>query len=62
VRAFKASRDEPLARHALQRLEETARREMNLTPTVIEAVKAGATLGEISDTLRTVHGGHDPNA
>jgi methylmalonyl-CoA mutase N-terminal domain/subunit len=62
VRAFKASRDEPLARHALQRLEETARREMNLTQTVIEAVKAGATLGEISDTLRTVYGGHDPNA
>jgi len=62
VKAFKASRDEPLARHALQRLEETARREMNLTAPVIDAVKAGATLGEISDTLRTVYGGHDPNA
>jgi len=62
VRAFKASRDEPQTRHARQRLEETARREMNLTPGVIDAVKAGATLGEISDTLRRVYGGHDPNA
>ncbi len=62
VRAFTGSRDEPQARHAIQRLEETARREMNLTPGVIDAVKAGATLGEISDTLRRVYGGHDPNA
>jgi len=62
VRAFKASRDEPRARHARERLEESARREMNLMPAVIDAVKAGTTLGEISDTLREVYGGHDPNA
>jgi len=29
---------------------------------VIDAVKAGATLGEISDALRQVYGAHDPNA
>jgi methylmalonyl-CoA mutase N-terminal domain/subunit len=62
VRAFKASRDEARARHARERLEESARREMNLMPAVIDAVKAGTTLGEISDTLRDVYGGHDPNA
>ncbi len=62
VRAFKASRDLPQARHALGRLEETARRDMNLTPAVIDAVKAGATLGEISDTLRRVYGAYEPNA
>ena len=62
VRSFKASRDEPLARHALDRLTEIARRDMNLTPGVIDAVKAGATLGEISDALRRVYGAHDPNA
>ena len=62
TRAFKASRDEPRAKHALQRVEESARREMNLTPGVIDAVKAGATLGEISDCLRRVYGTHDPNA
>jgi methylmalonyl-CoA mutase N-terminal domain/subunit len=60
VRAFRASRDEPQTKHALQRLEETARRELNLTPAVIDAVKAGATLGEVSDTLRRVYGSHDP--
>ena len=62
VRAFRAARDEPLARHARERLLESARREMNLMPAVIDAVKAGTTLGEISDTLRDVYGGHDPNA
>ena len=35
---------------------------MNLMLAVIDAVKAGTTLGEISDTLRDVYGGHDPNA
>jgi methylmalonyl-CoA mutase N-terminal domain/subunit len=62
VRSFRASRDDARAKHALQRLEETARRDMNLTPSVIDAVKAGATLGEISDTLRRVYGTYDPNA
>ena len=62
VRDFKASRDEPRARHALQRLGEVARRDMNLTPGVIDAIKAGATLGEISDALRRIYGTHDPNA
>ncbi len=61
VRAFKASRDEPLPRHELERLTEIGRREMNLTPGVIDAVKAGATLGEISETLRQVFGSYDPN-
>ncbi|TMQ60704.1 MAG: methylmalonyl-CoA mutase [Candidatus Eisenbacteria bacterium] len=62
VRDFKASRDEPRAKHTLHRLEEVARRDMNLTPAVIDAVKAGATLGEISDALRRAYGTHDPNA
>src|SRR6267143_361692 len=62
VRSFRASREAPRAKHALERLEETARRDMNLTPGVIDAVKARATLGEISDALRRVFGSHDPNA
>jgi len=62
VREFKASRDEPRARHSLQRLDEVARRDMNLVPAVIDAVKARATLGEISDALRRVFGSHDANA
>ncbi|MBI4364279.1 MAG: methylmalonyl-CoA mutase [Candidatus Latescibacteria bacterium] len=62
VRAFKAARDGEHANHALGRLGDLARREMNLVPGVIDAVKAGATLGEISDELRRVYGTHDPNA
>ena len=44
------------------RIEESARRELNLMPAVIDAVKASATLGEISDTLRRVYKTYDPNA
>jgi methylmalonyl-CoA mutase N-terminal domain/subunit len=60
VRAFKASRDQNLAKHALDTLEASARRELNLVEPTIDAVKAGATLGEISDVLRHVYGTHDP--
>jgi len=60
--AFRASRDRTGTAHALTRLEETARREGNLMPGVIDAVQAGATLGEVSDALRRVYGTHDPNA
>jgi methylmalonyl-CoA mutase N-terminal domain/subunit len=62
VRAFKAARDQDHVKHALGRVEESARREMNIAPAVIDAVKAGATVGEISDALRLVYGAHDPNA
>jgi methylmalonyl-CoA mutase N-terminal domain/subunit len=62
VRSFKASRDEALARHAVARLEESARRDMNLAPLVIDAVRSGATLGEISDALRRAYKTYDPNA
>jgi methylmalonyl-CoA mutase N-terminal domain/subunit len=62
VRAFRAAREAPLAAHALERVEESARRELNLVPATIDAVKAGATLGEISDALRRVYGSYDPRA
>ncbi len=62
VRAFRASRDEKGATLASQRVEETARRDGNLTPAVIDAVKAGATLGEISDALRRVYHTYQPGA
>jgi len=60
VRAFKAARDQNLAKHSLDSLEQAARRELNLVEPTIDAVKAGATLGEISDVLRRVYGTHDP--
>jgi methylmalonyl-CoA mutase N-terminal domain/subunit len=60
VRAFKMKRDAALAAAAAARIEETARREGNLMPAVIDAVKAGVTLGEVSDALRRVYRTYDP--
>ncbi|MGE5177739.1 MAG: methylmalonyl-CoA mutase [Bacteroidota bacterium] len=61
VRVFKATRDAAGAAAATDRVEETARRDGNLVPAVIDAVKAGATLGEISDALRRVYRTYDPS-
>ena len=41
VAAFKAARDPDLARHALGRLEESARRELNLMPGVPRLFRPG---------------------
>ena len=62
VRTFRDSRDQALAGAATQRVEETARRDGNLVPAVVDAVKAGATLGEISDSLRRVYRTYDAGA
>jgi methylmalonyl-CoA mutase N-terminal domain/subunit len=60
VRAAKAARNGAAATQAVMRVEETARRDGNLVPSVIDAVKAAVTLGEISDTLRKVYSTYDP--
>jgi methylmalonyl-CoA mutase N-terminal domain/subunit len=60
VRAFRDARDARGATLAIERLEETARRDGNLVPAVIDAVKAGVTLGEASDALRRVYHTYDP--
>jgi len=62
VRAHRAARDEKGAALATQRVEETARRDGNLVPAVIDAVKAGSTLGEISDALRRVYHTFQPGS
>jgi len=54
--ALKSKRDEKRLVAALDRVEQTARRDENLMPSVLEAVEAYATLGEISDRLRKVFG------
>jgi len=40
----------------LERLHYSAEKDENLMPTIIEATKAYATLGEINDVLRKVYG------
>ena len=62
VRAFRNARDPALAEAAVRRVEETARRDGNLVPAVVDAVKANGTLGEISDALRRVYHSYDPGA
>jgi len=56
LQAMRASRDAAAWAAALDRLEAVARGADNIVPAMIEAVKAEATLGEISDRLRAVWG------
>ncbi len=58
VRRLRAERDDALWRSSLERLEEAARTDANLLPPLIDAVRAYATVGEISDRLRTAWGEH----
>ena len=58
LRRVRAERDPAAWTAALARLEEAARGSDNLLPPMIEAVKAYATVGEISDRLRAVWGEH----
>ena len=58
VRRVRAERDGGAWSAALARLEDAARGTDNLLPPIIEAVNAYATVGEISDRLRTAFGVH----
>ena len=56
VRALRSRRDMRPWEQSLNSVEDAARSGANLMPTIIQAVKANATVGEISDTLRKVFG------
>jgi len=58
VRRVRAERDTDAWTAALERLERAAAGTDNLLPPIIDAVKARATLGEISDRLRVAWGEH----
>jgi methylmalonyl-CoA mutase, N-terminal domain len=58
IAALRSARDAAAWSDALHRLEAVARGTDNILPAVIDAVKAEATLGEISDRLRAVWGEH----
>jgi len=57
--ARRRARDHQTVQATLARIGEVARGEENLLPPIIDAVKAGATLGEISDVLRRAWGTYD---
>jgi methylmalonyl-CoA mutase N-terminal domain/subunit len=56
VQKLRARRDGVQVATALKEIEATARSERNLMPTILEAVKSYATVGEVSDALRNVFG------
>lgn len=56
LRRVKEKRDGARVRRALERLEQAAAGNENLMPHVIEAVKAYATVGEITASLKKVYG------
>jgi methylmalonyl-CoA mutase, N-terminal domain len=58
LQRVRAERDRASWQAALRRLEEVARGTDNLLPPIVEAVKAYATVGEISDSLRVAWGEH----
>jgi len=58
VRRVRAERDPAVWAAALVRLDDAARGTDNLLPPIIEAVRAYATVGEISDRLRAAWGVH----
>jgi methylmalonyl-CoA mutase N-terminal domain/subunit len=57
LRALRARRDNERCTRVLERLQAAASNEReNVLPLIVEAVEAYCTLGEISDTFRTVWG------
>jgi len=57
---WRSSRDGEATRSALEAVEAEARTDSNLLPVMKEALRAGATLGEVSEQLRKVFGSHRP--
>ena len=60
VAGVRSERNQEAARRALERVETTARDGGNLMPVIVDAVRAYATLGEISDAMRRVFGEYQP--
>jgi methylmalonyl-CoA mutase N-terminal domain/subunit len=60
LRALRARRDQPTVESALATVTETARGTGNLLPPMRDALRDGATLGEVSDALRAVFGEYRP--
>jgi methylmalonyl-CoA mutase, N-terminal domain len=60
VRALRARRDRSSVEAALSEVEAAARGTANLLPPMKRALRARATLGEVSDALRTVFGEYRP--
>jgi methylmalonyl-CoA mutase N-terminal domain/subunit len=56
IKALKRERDNTEVKRSLREISEAARKNQNTIPSIISAVKAYATIGEICDALREVWG------
>jgi methylmalonyl-CoA mutase N-terminal domain/subunit len=61
VARLRAARDGAAAHQALARLRQAAQGTENVLPFILDAVKARATLGEVSDVFREVFGEYRPS-
>jgi methylmalonyl-CoA mutase N-terminal domain/subunit len=61
MKQLRAERDSAAATRAVDALRRAAQTEENLIPLILDAVKAYATLGEISDAMRDVFGEYREN-
>ncbi len=60
LQSFRRARDQKAVQLRFRTLEEAARSDTNLVPSILEAAQGKATLGEISDVLRSVFGTYKP--
>ena len=60
LRQTRRERDQPATTAALSRVESAANGDENLLPAMREALRQGATLGEVSDALRQSFGRYEP--
>ena len=60
VQRWRAERDSARALAMMSQLEATARSSENLLPTLVAAIEAGVTVGEIGHVMRTVFGEYQP--
>jgi methylmalonyl-CoA mutase N-terminal domain/subunit len=56
VRAYRSKRTEAATQAALKAIQDGVKTDANLQGLIVEAARAGATLGEIADSMRTVFG------
>ena len=59
LKAMKQRRDARRHEATLGSLRDAAVANENVMPHLVEAAEAGATVGEMTETLRTVHGQYD---
>jgi methylmalonyl-CoA mutase, N-terminal domain len=60
LKKLKSTRDNDAVKRALARVSETAAGEVNLMPAIVDAVRVYATLGEVSDAMRSRFGEFHP--